>query len=61
MRQKIIQAGNSLMVVIPNKFVKSLGLKKGDSVKSQITISKGKITYSFSGAQQLSLAEDLNT
>jgi len=59
MKQKIIKTGNSLVVVIPSNFVKSTGIKKGDVVNAKTNIAKCKITYTFSGYQQLSLEEDL--
>lgn len=59
MKQKILKAGNSLVVVVPSKFVNKLGLKKGDLVKLDIFLSKNKIVYYFSGVQQLALAEKI--
>lgn len=59
MKHKVIKTGNSLAVVIPASFVKSLGVRQGNTVRVQINISKGKVTYSFSGFQQLALPEDL--
>lgn len=55
MKQKIIKAGNSLVVVIPSQFAKNMGLKKGDLVRVKGNISKGQVSYFFTGAQQLSL------
>lgn len=59
MKQKIIKAGNSLAVVVPSKFVKKLGIRKGDYVELHLHVSKNKIVYTFSGVQQLSLTETI--
>ena len=59
MRQKIIKAGNSLAVVVPAKFIKRLGIRKGDWVELKLQISRNKIIYTFSGVQQLSLEDTL--
>lgn len=59
MKHKVIKAGNSLVVVIPSSFVKSVGVRRGDEVRVQTNIAKCKVTYSFSGFQQLALPEGL--
>jgi antitoxin component of MazEF toxin-antitoxin module len=58
MTQKVIRTGNSLAVVIPSEFVKSIGIKPSDEVRVEIEAEKGKITYFFSGAKQLPLSEN---
>ena len=57
MSQSIFKTGNSLAVTIPVDFVKSLGIRPGDSVKVNAESDKGKITLYFSGAKQLLLSE----
>ncbi|MCL5091148.1 MAG: AbrB/MazE/SpoVT family DNA-binding domain-containing protein [Patescibacteria group bacterium] len=56
MVQKIIKTGNSLAVTIPSVFAKSLGVKAGDAVKVEVEPEAGRLTCSFSGVKQLSLA-----
>lgn len=58
MTQKVIRTGNSLAVTIPSEFGKAVGVRAGDNVKVEVAIDRGKITYSFSGAKQLPLAEN---
>lgn len=58
MAQKIIRTGNSLAVTVPSEFVKSMGIKAGDEVRSEVKFDKGEITYFFSGAKQLPLSEN---
>ena len=58
MAQKVIRTGNSLAVVIPSEFVKSVGVRPSDQVKVEIEQDKGRITYHFSGAKQLPLSEN---
>lgn len=58
MTQRVFRTGNSLAVTIPFDFVKSVGVKPGDSVKVVTEEDKGKITYFFSGAKQLPLVEN---
>ncbi|MBM3282667.1 AbrB/MazE/SpoVT family DNA-binding domain-containing protein [Candidatus Gottesmanbacteria bacterium] len=56
MQQKVIRTGrNSLAVIIPAKFVHSLGVKAGDMVRVQTNIGKGVLRIRFSGAIQLPL------
>ena len=56
MAEKIIKTGNSAAVTLPAKFVRSLNLKVGDSVKVKIDYVNGEITFQFPGARQLPLA-----
>ncbi|MDP3998385.1 MAG: AbrB/MazE/SpoVT family DNA-binding domain-containing protein [bacterium] len=56
---KIFRTGNSLAVVVPSRFVESLGLRSGDSVQVNSQVEKGRIVYQFSGVHQLSLPEDI--
>ena len=58
MNQKVIKTGNSVALTIPAEFVKDLGIRVGDPVKTLLDKDKGKITYSFSGAKQLPLSEN---
>lgn len=58
MAQKVLKTGNSLAVTIPAEFVKMVGIRPGDEVKTGFKPDKGIITYSFSGAKQLPLAEN---
>lgn len=60
MWQKVIKAGNSKAVTIPAKFSQSVGIKLGDKVKSVSRPQSGQITYTFSGARQLSLNNNLS-
>lgn len=57
MKQRIIQSGHSLAVTIPNSFVKTVGVRKGDEVRVEKRVSRGSLTLYFKGAQQLSLTE----
>lgn len=57
MSQKVIKTGNSLAVTIPSEFVKLVGIRAGDEVKLEVESEKAKITYVFSGMQQLPLSE----
>jgi len=58
MNQKVIKTGNSAAVTIPASFVKDLGIRIGDTVKVRLEKEKGSVTYIFSGAKQLLLAEN---
>lgn len=58
MSQKILKTGNSLAVVVPAPFTKSIGIKAGDEVKVFPRPEKGEVLYKFSGAQQLPLSEN---
>ncbi len=56
--QKVIKTGNSLAVTIPSDFVKLIGIRAGDEVKLEVESEKAKVSYFFSGMQQLSLSEN---
>lgn len=58
MPQRVLKTGNSLAVTIPSKFVKALGIKRGDPVRIEKRIDKGSITLHFQGAQQLPINQD---
>lgn len=59
MRQKIIRTGNSLAVVIPSKFVDTIGLRAGQDVEVRVNPEAGQVVYTFSGAKQLAIANHL--
>jgi len=61
MKQKIIRVGNSLGVVIPADFVKSVGIKPGESVIVEKKPEEGKVIYNFSGVKQLALQESIDS
>ena len=58
MTQKIIKTGNSLAVTIPAFFVKTLGLRAGDLVKTKSEVDRGRLVFTFSGIRQLTLSAD---
>lgn len=58
MTQKVIKTGNSLAVTIPSEFVRLIGIRAGDGVKLEIESEKAKVSYFFSGMQQLPLSEN---
>jgi antitoxin component of MazEF toxin-antitoxin module len=58
MGQKVIKTGNSVALTIPAEFVKDLGIRLGDPVKTRLEKDRGRITYIFSGAKQLPLSEN---
>lgn len=58
-KQKIIKTGNSLAVTIPSDFVKTVGIKAGQTVQVKIEPETGKVTCAFSGTKQLPLASTL--
>lgn len=58
MAQKVIKTGNSLAVTIPADFVKMVGIRSGDEVKTALKPDKGEAVFIFSGAKQLPLAEN---
>ncbi len=60
MLQKVIKAGNSKAVTIPADFVKVIGIRLGDTVKSVSRPERGELTYTFSGARQLSMTQDFS-
>lgn len=55
MNQKIFKTGNSLGLTIPSAFVHALGLRPGASVVVKVDLPRLRITYEFSGTQQLTL------
>ena len=55
MESKIIRCGNSSAVIVQGKFMRSLGLKRGDRVEIVYDEEKGTMRVSFPGARQLSL------
>lgn len=55
MDQKVFKTGNSLAVTIPSGFVHALGLHPGAKVIVKVDLARLKITYEFSGTQQLTL------
>lgn len=59
MSQRVLKTGNSLAVTIPSKFVKALGVRRGDEVKIEKRIDKGSLTLHFKGVQQLPITEDI--
>jgi len=58
MTQKVIKTGNSLAVTIPSEVVRLIGIRAGDGVKLEIEPEKAKVSYFFSGMQQLPLSEN---
>ena len=56
MIQKVVRTGNSLAITIPSKFVKKVGLKAGDRVKSTIKAETNTIAYKFLDTRQLPLS-----
>lgn len=58
-KQKIIKTGNSLAVTIPSDFVKTVGIKAGQTVAVKVDPETGEVTYTFSGSRQLALARGL--
>lgn len=59
MTQKVIKTGNSLAVTIPAELVGSIGIKAGDEVKLEVESENARITYLFSGVQQLPLSRNI--
>lgn len=59
MKQKVMKVGNSVVVTVPADFVRKTGIRVGDKVEVKPNIKGGKVTYKFSGIQQLSLTEVL--
>lgn len=57
MKQKVMKVGNSVVVTVPADFIRKAGIRVGDQVEVRPDIKKGKVTYKFSGIQQLSLTE----
>ena len=58
MMQKIMRVGNSLGVTIPSDFVKSVGIRAGDTVKVKKRCEKGEVLYQFSGIKQLAFGDN---
>ncbi|MFZ5365953.1 MAG: AbrB/MazE/SpoVT family DNA-binding domain-containing protein [Patescibacteria group bacterium] len=58
MAQKVIKTGNSAALTIPAEFVRDLGIRIGDPVKTRLEKDRGRITYFFSGVKQLPLSEN---
>jgi len=58
MPQKVIKTGNSLAVTVPADFVKMVGVRAGDEVKTVLKPDKGIAIFTFSGAKQLPLSEN---
>lgn len=56
MKQKVMRVGNSIGITVPAKFVKSVGIKIGDTVKVKTILETGQVIYTFKGAKQLSLS-----
>lgn len=61
MWQKVIQTGNSKAVTIPAEFIRSVGIKVGDRVKSETRLDSGRVIYTFFGVRQMSLTGNLQT
>jgi len=61
MKQKVMKVGNSVVVTVPVDFVRKSGIRVGDKVTVSPDIKRGKVTYKFSGIQQLSLTEVFET
>ncbi len=59
MKQKVIKAGNSLVVTIPASFCQDLGIKRGDEAEVTTYSEIGQVTYQFVGTHQLILSQDL--
>lgn len=55
MESKIIRCGNSSAVIVSGKFIRNLGLQKGDKIEVKYYEEKGIMVVSFPGARQLSL------
>jgi len=55
MTQKIFRAGNSLVISLPTRLVKSLGLKSGGKVALKINYLKKSVTLTFPDSGQMTL------
>lgn len=51
-----MRTGNSLGVTIPAQFVKKVGIKAGDRVRTEVNLAAGKIEYTFLDMRQLPLS-----
>lgn len=61
MKHKVIRAGrHSLAVIIPAKFMQSLGIKAGDRVELTTNTNKGTVNLRFGGSLQLLLPTGTN-
>ena len=58
MAQKVIKTGNSAALTIPAEFVRDLGIRIGDPVKTRLEKDRGRIIYFFQGVKQLPLSEN---
>jgi antitoxin component of MazEF toxin-antitoxin module len=56
MKQQVMQVGNSIGVTVPAEFIRSAGIKVGDTVEVETRPEKGEVIYRFSGIQQLTIA-----
>lgn len=52
---RVLKSGGSLVVIVPDSFVKAVGVRKGDTVEVEVWPEKGKMTYKFKGCRQLPL------
>jgi len=50
-----MRVGNSIGVTVPSQFVKTVGIRVGDSVKVKTILETGQVIYTFQGVKQLSL------
>jgi hypothetical protein len=53
--QKVFRSGHSLALTVPVDFVHTVGVEPGAKVKTRIDFSRMRVTYEFSGVQQLPL------
>lgn len=53
MTQKVFRTGNSLAVTIPSRFVMTVGIKPGDSVRVREEKERSRLVYQFTGSRQL--------
>ena len=53
--QKVNKSGNSLVVTIPAKLVKTLGIKNGGMVRTEVDRAKCQVTYTFMSPSQMPL------
>lgn len=58
MAQKVFKTGNSLAVTIPSDFVRSVGIRAGDLVRTNVKMEDGELLFIFSGAKQLVLLDE---
>lgn len=55
MEGKVIRCGNSSVIVINSRFMRKLGLQRGDRVELSYNEESGTILVTFPGVRQLSL------